>query len=255
MTDLQAAIEDLYTAFAGYVRPPTFVGCICCWDGAERPDGQSRDVPSPGGPRPLRSLNATELADVASQVPHLGGSTELLKHYLPRILEICTIGGGFDWPDIEEVVGHLTYGDGEDRWTAWPEDERGAVRGVLHAMWRDVLTAEVDDEATLDGTFCSVGIADPDIDWYLDTWLRFEHPNAAGHLERFLTENSRRMHKGKLVNAFWFTDQPPAPENRRRIIAWTKAGSTLAAVAAAADRARTPAERESLEECYLRWLG
>jgi len=237
--ELQTAIDTLYTAFAGYIRPPTFVGCVCCWDGPELPDGHSRAVPSPGGSRPLRSLNAPELADVASQVPHLGGSIELLKHYLPRILEICGVGGGFEWPDFEVVAGHLP--------TTGPDHEIAAIRGFLRALWRDRLTADVDTWA-VDEALCAAGLADPDIDWYLATWLRFEHVNAAAHLERLLAG-------GAFANAFWDTDRPPAPENRQRVVAWTQAESTLAAVAAAADRARTPAERESLEECYLRWLG
>ena len=255
---MKAAIEGLYTVFAGYTRPPTFVGCVCCWEGVELPDGQGRKVRSPGGPAPLRALNAKELADLASQVPHLGGDTNLLKHYLPRVLEIATVGGGFDWPDLEVIVGHFAYRHVDDPeivpWSAWPERERLAVQRFLRALWRDSLTAEAETLA-VDVALCAAGLVDDDIDWYLDAWLRFEHPNAAGHLERFLMDNVQYLPRNRLANAYWNTDTPPAAENRSRIAAWSKAQSTLMAVANAADHARTPAEREALEECYLRWLG
>jgi hypothetical protein len=38
------------------------------------------------------------------------------------------------------------------------------------------------------------------------------------------------------------------------VLAWLREPATKDAIAAAADRARTPAEREALEESYLRWL-
>lgn len=107
---------------------------------------------------------------------------------------------------------------------------------------------------SVDEALCAIGVVEPDLDWYLDEWLRFQHPNAALNLLRFLQNNAAAMVAGKLRSDFWSSDGP-AEQNRSKVIAWAKAEATLAAAAAAADRARSPEEREALEECYLRWLG
>jgi hypothetical protein len=231
-TELHDAIDGLYDAFARYPHPAA------------------------GGDRPLRELAADEVEKLAGEL--LTGTSPLagFMHYLPRMLEIA-VGEGFGWPDLEVVFGRLGYGPfvGAAPWTAWPGPERDAVRRFLHAFWRRRLATEgdvVDDVAG--DALCAVGLVDPDIDWYLDTWLRFDDPAAAGNLQHFLILNASARGRGRLSDAFWAEDRPPAPDNLRRIVAWTKAPATKDAVAAAADRARTPAEREALEEVYLRWL-
>jgi hypothetical protein len=233
------------------------VACACCWPGEPVPDDAANVVvPAPGGDRPLRALTADELGNVAGEVLTTAGSLDVVRHYLPRILEIAA-GGGFDWPDLEVVFGRLTYGPliGGPSWTGWPAPEQDAVRRFLHAFWRERLATagDVDDDGAGEA-LCAVGLVDPDIEWYLDTWLRFDHPHAAGNLQRFLILNASARHRGRLSDVFWSTDNPPAPENLRRVVAWTRAPATRDAVARAADRARTAAERESLEEIYLRWL-
>jgi hypothetical protein len=60
--------------------------------------------------------------------------------------------------------------------------------------------------------------------------------------------------KGKLYNAYWQYDRSPSRENIARIGEWVGAGATRATIAAAADRARSPLERDALTEIYLRWL-
>jgi hypothetical protein len=117
------------------------------------------------------------------------------------------------------------------------------------------LRTEDEDGAAVDEALCVVASVDPDIDRYLGTWLDFSHPQAALNLQRFLMLNVGSLAKGKLYNSGWSRSGPLVAENRRRIVAWIKVDTTRDAVAAAADRARTPAERDALEECYLRWLG
>ena len=89
---LGTAIDGLYEAFAAYPRPATFEGCECCWKGT--PIGPGRWGPrhavavvAPGGARPLRTLSAQDLGDVPAQLPHLGGTLEVYRHYLPRVRE------------------------------------------------------------------------------------------------------------------------------------------------------------------------
>jgi hypothetical protein len=260
--ELQAAIDGLYDAFAGHRRPGSFLGCACCWSGEPTGPGDGQVVvAAPGGDRPLRELTADELADLVTETPPGTNALAVLRHYLPRLFEIVAGDDGFGWPDLEIVVGRLAQRHALDGtvWTEWPAPEQGAIRRFLHALWSHRLATPDDDDPgsvahLVDDTLCAIGRVDPDIDGYLDEWLRFATPAAALHLHRFLIENAAPLHRGRLLDAHWSTDVPPAPENQRRVMAWLRSPGTKDAVAAAADRARTPAEREALEESYLRWL-
>lgn len=128
-----------------------------------------------------------------------------------------------------------------------------AVREYLHALWRAALATD-GDEYAVDTPLCGIGTVDPDVDWYLDEWLRFETPASALNLERFLQLNAGRLARGQLWNAYWDRENPPARANLQRIVSWLGERSTKDAVAAAADRARSSAERDALTESFLRWL-
>ncbi len=102
------------------------------------------------------------------------------------------------------------------------------------------------------GEASAIGAVEPELDWYLDEWLCFAHPNAAANLLRFLQKNAMALANGRLWSDRGAAD---AKLNRSKVIAWAKAEANFAAVADAADRARASDERDALEECYLRWLG
>ena len=88
--ELEDAINGLYATFRAYRRPGSFAGCSCCWEGTPiEGGGGTVAVVSPGGNRPLRDLASDELAQVAHEVPTQGGTLELQKHYLPRVLEVA----------------------------------------------------------------------------------------------------------------------------------------------------------------------
>ncbi|MDP9402538.1 MAG: hypothetical protein M3P85_04225 [Actinomycetota bacterium] len=133
--ELQRAFEDLYGAFA-FPRPAWFEGCECCWGGpatiliadTHAAPGSVR-VPAPGGRRPLRELSSDEIRAVAAEVPLTAGTMEVFKHYMPRIFEIAA-EDGFDWPDLEVVVGRLSLEErvGFQPWGQWPAAEQDAVR-------------------------------------------------------------------------------------------------------------------------------
>lgn len=258
--ELDWAIDGVYRAFEGYTRPRSFEGCACCWGdladdaGATSATGTVR-VPAPGGSRDLRTLESDELGVVASGVPVTAGTLDVVKHYLPRILEIA-VTDGCDWPDLEVVFYRLNDDAtvGCSPCTDWPLPERDALRTFYRALWLDRLGADEVDGYGVDEALCAIGVVEPELDWFLAGWLKFEQPKAAEHLLRFLQLNAQTMIHGRLWNAFW-EHRAPAPQNVARIIAWTKDDSTRAAVAAAAERSRSPEESFALEECYLRWLG
>jgi hypothetical protein len=262
-SDLTEAIDGLYEVFERYPRT-SFDGCFCCWGGTPGavplPDNDTQSVvrvPPPGGTRPLRELTADDLSDVAAEVPLTAGTFDVLRHYLPRILELAA-ADAFDWPDLEILIGHLAYDDeGGDAvpWLEWSADEQGAIRRYLHALWHERLE-EADDEWAdpVDSTLTAVALIEPSITWYLDEWLTFRAPSYAVNLERWLQANLNYLRRARLRNAFWDREEALAATNADAVVEWARSTSTLDAVRRAADRARTSAERDALEECYLRWL-
>lgn len=226
---LGTATDELYRAFADYPRPPWFEGCACCWAGTPTDRGVVA-VAAPGGDRELRTLTADELEELAIQLPHLGGTIEVYKHYLPRLLELAA-ANAFDHPELEIIGSNLTYAN---LWTGWPAPEAGAIRGFLHAYWQDQLAGP---PCRIGEALTAVAAADPDIDWYLDRWLAFETPAAARNLERYLADNSHALARGRLADDFFVTDHGPGGPNQARVIAWLQ----------------DPATHAALEKRLLRW--
>jgi hypothetical protein len=261
--ELQQAITELYETFSVYSRPAFIEGCECCWGGEgalpvhEGAVRGSVRVRAPGGSRPLQDLAATEISNVAAEVPLTAGTIEVFKHYLPRIFEIAA-EDGFDWPDLEVVVSRLNLDEsiGGRLWDQWPSREQDAARAYLRALWRErIATEDVEgSEDGIDSALCAIALVEPTVDWYLTEWLRFETPAVGRNFERFLQANLRSITKGKLGNAFWTADIPTAMANATEVLEWLRSEETRQRVSEAADRARTPEEREALEECYLRWL-
>jgi hypothetical protein len=262
--ELQAAINELYRAFAVYQRPVSFEGCGCCWGGpGSVPIPSNGDVrglvrvPAPGAGRPLADLSPDEIRDVACEVPLTAGTLEVFKHYLPRIFEIAA-QDGFEWPDLEIIVGRLADDEviGCKPWVEWSEDEQVAVRAFLRALWRERLAVDDADaaEGPIDAAFCAIASIESTIDWYLEEWLKFSTTAASINFERFIQSNLQTLMKSELDNPYWNRDRPPADANVARLLLWLRSDETRASVALAADNARTPAERRALEECYSRWL-
>lgn len=127
---LLLAINELYRTVDAYPRPKSFTGCGCCWSGGESYDdgsgvaGSTIHKPAPGENRPLRELDVVELREVAPNVPHLGGDVNVLRHYLPRLLEIV-VTTGFNWPDFEPLIARLNHGAQQTStpWWTWPKPD------------------------------------------------------------------------------------------------------------------------------------
>lgn len=258
-TELATAIDALYEAFNSYARPERFEACACCWDGepiGDPPGPHMRGrvlALAPGGSRPVGELRPEEVGSIIDSVPLTSGSLKLLKHYLPRILEIVA-GEGLDWPSIE--IAFYRLNDGPDvssmPWTQWPSGEREALRSFFHALWIDRLGAVHEDEHAVDDALCAIGVIEPDFEWYLAEWLKFEQPAAATNLLRFLEVNADDMVKGRLWNAFW-EHQWPADANLRKVLAWVNGDATRQAVEGAMRSARTIDESSALASIAERW--
>jgi hypothetical protein len=261
--ELRKAVDDLYRVFGIYLRPKWFVGCACCWTEGEPVvagsyQGGSVRVAAPGGSRPLQTLTAGELREFASNVPHLGGDSDVLKHYLPRLFEIL-ITTGFNWPDFEPLIGRLNFGadKGGVSWWTWPDEEQLAVNKFFQQAWARCLAEPVDlthTELSVDELLCGIGTVVFDVQLYLEKWLRFDEPFSARHLEVFLSWNND-LFNGRLTNPFWNGETFRAATNIRGVVRWAHAQPTLLRVLDALDQDREQEEKDALTECFSLLTG
>ena len=168
-----------------------------------------------------------ELCELAENVPHLGGDVDVLRHYLPRLLEIA-MTTGFDWPDSEAVVARIAYGAqlGSAPWWTWPPDEQTAVSSFFEAAWTRQLGQP---DGSADTLPCCIGTTVDDIGLYFSKWLAFDELCAARHLDAFLAWNDE-LRSGKLANGFWGPDNQRAAKNMRVVVRWANSQQTLMAV-------------------------
>jgi hypothetical protein len=181
------------------------------------------------------------------------GDSDVLRHYLPRLLEIAC-GEGFDWPESVAVFGRmsLTVLAGAIPWTEWPPAEAAAVRQLLRALWREsVLPAESSWQA--DQRWCAIAISDPDIEWYLAEWLTFANPEMANGLHQVLDVNAGYLPAGPLANGYWGSTAI-GQQNQVKFAEWLSSTSTADAVLAAAASCTDSTELASFNAC-LALLG
>jgi hypothetical protein len=237
----------------------SFVGCACCWTNGditpEPPtEGFGRGavrITSPGGTRPLSELTADELREVAELMPFLGGDADVLRHYLPRLLEIA-ITTGFDWPDFEPLIHHLAMRDssGHGQVQTWPISERDALERFFLATWTARLQQDpdIDWELSADAIVCGTSAVVDDITPFLEHWLTFTEPFAAQHLAEFLDDNTE-LSLGQLDDGFWDGAKEYLATNTRKVVQWANAVGTKAAVQSALDHSLSGGEVAALRTC------
>ncbi len=185
---MREAIENLYMAFRRYHSKGTAAPCPCCHD--ENAGETLQRVP-------LRQLSNRDLHEFAFDALNVWGSVNDWKHYLPRILELCSLGD-LD-TDIEIVLSKI----GRAKWMEWPAEEQQAMRQFLLAFWRKLLS---EFPGVQDVSEVMTGLANIEYDLkpYLAIWLDMLGQQPADkHLMRFIETECNTLRKGRLANAFF----------------------------------------------------
>lgn len=115
---IETAIASLYRVFGRY--PPRTV--------LDREGKPCQDNACLLGV-PLSQLPWNALQWYAFKALSLWGDEDTYRYFLPRMLELTTLGGE-DTFNQEYVYINLM-----DIWRRWPEDEQQAIAGLLAAMW------------------------------------------------------------------------------------------------------------------------
>jgi hypothetical protein len=229
-TDLSAAIDTLYAAFALVPRPTAIVSCPCCH--------APLDVRALPAPVPLRDLPPEALTSYAADVMLTSGDAGDLRYFLPRLLEVSA-AGGFAWPGPEVVVGKLRLAG----WQTWRDEECAAVRGYLAALWTATLASEP-AERDADTALCAIGNAEDDLTPYLAEWTSvLTRPTAAAQLLVLLGDGCRSVRGTRwLANGFWGDRDQQAGQ----VVSWLGGTELRLAVAAAYEAADDDGARLAL---------
>jgi hypothetical protein len=203
MSELAAAIERLYEAFANEPKPRQVSTCPCCLSPEEAQVLLNT---------PLRELSSDQLSSYGSSVLLTVGGVEDFRYFFPRLLDISIHESGW-WPDREIVVSKLRLGE----WQTWEDGQREAVIGVIREAFRNELPQAAADAGNIDAWLCGLALADADVTPFLAMLAEPENEEA---LFEYYLLNSAKITKGKLQNAFWGGNR----DAQRPIVAWLTSG-------------------------------
>jgi hypothetical protein len=168
---VQSEIEDVYRVFARYPRPERVRGCQHCVT-----EDDQRDLLG----APLRELDAELLRRFAHKALNTWGDVDDLRHFLPRLLELSLRGDG----DLHGLFAKL----GQAGWTAWPQDERDAIRSCLGLWWEHGLSGDESVWGPADTPLGTLAEAGDDLAPYLESWWGRDTPQALWALSDLVGE-------------------------------------------------------------------
>jgi hypothetical protein len=228
-----AAVEGLYEAFGLIRRPARVEGCPHC---------VAPDEDRPLLDRPVRSLEADDLARYAAKALNTWGGVTEFRYFVPRLLE-CASFDSFLYPGPPIVFGKLAQAD----WRDWPVEERAAIESFLTAWWEDALD-RYPGRPGIGTVLCSLGCTGTDLMPFLTTWERLTGDAAVRQLHEFVLYGVRWSSPPQLTDAFWDLRGTA----HRLVIDWLTGGRAAAAVRAAFDAESREDLLGLLDEVYPR---
>jgi len=184
---LSASVENLYKAFSRYSRPTR--ADVSPYAGIRDEDIQRLTS------RPLRQLEPNDVRAYTWHALTTWGDDREFRHYLPRLFELLTVAS--HWTDAALLVGKL-HGE----WERWPDEERSAVLHFLDALWDWALENSADTISAGD-VLQGLGLADLDLDPFLERWHRApSHASAAQLAYLVCLERSELLASGS-VSSYW----------------------------------------------------
>ena len=187
LPNVQAAIEGLYQAFSAYPSPAYTDPCLHCHTLEEEAKLHSS---------PLRQLSAADLDTYANDALLVWGTVDHFKYFLPRIFDLyfSVREPRFEFLDPEILFSKFRHG----RWLTWTIREQTAVRGLLQAIWDQVLGDPPPSSSFNDvqSWLCSIAQAEDDLEHYLQSWAEDPRLSASFALSSMMLTNAER-------NPFW----------------------------------------------------
>ena len=210
MTELEQAIERLYTTFSRYPRPAKIECCPC---GCTKPDATAHLVAVP-----LRELRFSDLQDYCFSGLTTQGTDDDFRYLLPRLFQGIAFENCSCNPEI--LFGKLRYA----RWTDWSNDEAASIKEYLRALWGHGLNSfplhtHMPAFPEIETLLASIAVTHEDLEGYLRTWSQNTTGEANEHLVQFVTLWGSDFSNGHTFNdGFWKDCKPQADELRNWLI-------------------------------------
>ena len=172
--EVQAAIVDLREAFGRYHLRAPIDCCAHCTSEADQRELQAA---------PSEVLSDESLEEFAFRAMTTWGNEQDFKHFLPRILALMLIDGGFFYVDAEVVFGKLQLANCR----FWREAEQEALRRYFRAGWHHILCQEKPRIAPCTW-LVGIMIAGESPMPFLKEWVTFRTITAYKHLSALLDD-------------------------------------------------------------------
>jgi hypothetical protein len=210
-TELRAAIEDLYAAFASYPLRADTDACPCCHSAYDEQRIHRN---------PLRKLDADDLRQYAQDALHVWGAVEDFKHFLPRIFEL-EVADSDSLVDPQVAFGKLSYGE----WRSWQPAEQGSIESFSKVLWDCVLDTEPHEfyGTEIEDWLCGIAQAETHLSPYLGRWLATKTENARLNLAAFIAHTNFAK-PNQPPNDYWNN----CPELFDEVAAWVRGDSVKA---------------------------
>jgi hypothetical protein len=122
------ATERLYAAFAAYRSQRPIEACPCCVSLKDQRRLLSKPIPH---------LSVSDVDHYASNAITTWGTVPDFKQFLPRLLELASIGRTDSYLlDIVSIASKLSYAS----WSDWPQEERKAISDWFAALWSSLVS-------------------------------------------------------------------------------------------------------------------
>lgn len=211
--ELRSAIEELYSAFAGYLLREDTEACPCCHTAQDEQRLHRKE---------LRELDTEYLLKYSFDALFVWGGVDDFKHFLPRIFELITTHP--DQFEIPVVLHKLHHG----QWKDWPKPEHLAARSFLAAVWRCVVDGPSHEfyGMEVEDWLCGIAQAEESLSPYLDAWMVTDSENARLNLARFIAETDFGDPDPR-PTAYWET----RAESFKQIAVWVRGDAVKARIA------------------------
>ena len=182
---VEAAIEQVYLAFADVKHPSELVSCPCC---------NNRELKSDLVTGDLQSVDIKALSIYSAKAITTIGSKEDYLYFLPAILAAEVTKSGFGI-GFEVTGGKIGAADP----ASWDSHCREAVENYFAAVLEAVASGHLRRLLDISGVLCTIGRSGFKLGPYLE--MLDQWPDAIGE---FHEENAGSLAaKQRLQNAFW----------------------------------------------------